>query len=47
VTPPAGYAVSADATAIPEGDSSVQMITVTVTRDGDTLLAIEDFKVDR
>jgi len=47
VTPPAGYTVSADATSILEGDSSVQMITVTVTRDGETLLTIEDFKVDR
>ena len=47
VTPPAGYAVSADATSIPEGDSSVQKITVTVARDGDTLLTVEDYKVDR
>jgi Tfp pilus assembly protein PilV len=47
VTPPAGYAISADAISIPEGDSSVQKITVTVTRDGDTLLTVEDYKVDR
>ena len=47
VTPLAGYAISADATSIPEGDSSVQKITVTVTRDGDTLLTVEDYKVDR
>jgi len=47
VTPPAGYAVSADATSIPESDSSVQMVTVTVARDGDTLLTVEDYKVDR
>lgn len=49
VTPPAGYTVSADATSIPEagGDNSVQMITVTVTRDSETLLTVEDFKVDR
>lgn len=47
VTPPAGYAVSADATSIPGGDGSIQMITVTVTRNGDTLLTVEDYKVDR
>ncbi len=47
VTPPVGYTVSAEATSIPEGDSSVQMITVAVTRDGDTLLTVEDYKVDR
>jgi type II secretory pathway pseudopilin PulG len=47
VTPPAGYTVSAGATSIPEGDSSIQKITVTVTRDGVTLLTVEDYKVDR
>jgi Tfp pilus assembly protein PilV len=47
VTPPAGYAISAEATSIPEGDSSIQKITVTVTRDSDTLLTVEDYKVDR
>ncbi len=47
-TPPAGYTVSAEATSIdPEGDSSIQKITVTVARDGDTLLTVEDYKVDR
>ena len=47
VTPPVGYTISAEATSIPEGDSSIQKITVTVTRDGDTLLTVEDYKVDR
>lgn len=47
VTPPTGYAVSADATSITEGDGLVQKITVTVTRNGETLLTAEDFKVDR
>jgi prepilin-type N-terminal cleavage/methylation domain-containing protein len=47
VTPPAGYAVSAEAASIPDTDSSIQMITVTVTRDGETLVTVEDFKVDR
>ena len=47
VTPPTGYAVSADAVSIPEGDSAIQKITVTVTRNGETLLTVEDYKVDR
>jgi Tfp pilus assembly protein PilV len=49
VTPPAGYTVSAEATSILEAgaDSSIQKITVTVTRDGVTLLTVEDYKVDR
>jgi Tfp pilus assembly protein PilV len=47
VTPPAGYAVSVDAQAIAEGDSAVQLITVTVTRGPDTLTVLEGYKVDR
>ena len=47
VTPEPGYTVSADATSIPGGDSSIQLVTVTVTRDGATLLTVEDYKVDR
>ncbi len=47
VTPPTGYAVTAAATSIPGGDSSIQQIMVTVTRDGETLLTVEDYKVDR
>jgi len=47
VTPPTGYAVSADGASIPEGNSAIQKITVTVTRNGETLLTVEDYKVDR
>jgi Tfp pilus assembly protein PilV len=54
VTPPAGYAVSVqtasvpDATSVPGADSTtIQKITVTVTRNSETLLTVEDFKVDR
>ena len=49
VTPPAGYTVSAEATSISEAglDSSIQKITVTVTRGGVTLLTVEDYKVNR
>lgn len=47
VTPPAGYAITAEASSIPDSDSAIQKITVTVTRSGETLLTVEDFKVDR
>lgn len=47
VTPPTGYTVSADAVSIPEGASTIQKITVTITRNGETLLTVEDYKVDR
>jgi Tfp pilus assembly protein PilV len=47
VTPPAGYALSAEAAYIPNADTSIQKITVAVTRNGETLVTVEDFKVDR
>jgi Tfp pilus assembly protein PilV len=54
VTPPAGYTVSVQADSVPEATSvpgadpsAIQKITVTVTRNGETLLTVEDFKVDR
>ena len=47
VTPPTGYVISADASSIPEGDSAIQKIIVIVSRDGETLLTVEDYKVDR
>jgi len=54
VTPLAGYTVSVQADSVPEATSvpgadpsTIQKITVTVTRDGETLLTVEDFKVDR
>jgi len=54
VTPPAGYTVSVQADSVPEATSvpgadpsTIQKITVTVTRNGETLLTVEDFKVDR
>ncbi len=48
VTPsPGGYAVSAVVEAIPDADSAIEKVTVTVTRDGKTLFVTEDYKVDR
>ena len=54
VTPLAGYTVSVQADSVPEATSvpgadpsTIQKITVTVTRDGETLLTVGDFKVDR
>jgi Tfp pilus assembly protein PilV len=48
VTPsPGGYAVTADAEAIPDADDNIEKIIVTVTRNGDTLLRVEDYRVNR
>lgn len=47
VTPPAGFSVTSSASSIAEGDSAIELITVTVSRGSDVLLAAEDYKVDR
>ncbi|MCJ7492298.1 MAG: hypothetical protein MUP15_09160 [Dehalococcoidia bacterium] len=48
VTPsPDVYAVAVTADVAPGGDSSIEKIVVTVTRNGKELLVAEDYKVDR
>ncbi len=49
ITLPEGYAVSVVVSAIPQagGDSDVQKITVSVSRDGAGILTIADYKVKR
>ena len=48
VTPvPSGYSVSAQASSISGRDSDIQKITVTVTYDGDTILTIDGYKMNR
>ncbi len=44
---PTNYAVTSDATAIAGRDSNIQLITVTVSREGNTLYTLEDYKVNR
>jgi len=48
VTPsPGGYGVVVEAASIPDTNSGIEKITVTVSRDGKTLLVVEDYKVNR
>lgn len=47
VTPPAGYSVTSNASTIPEGDASVQLITVQVLKDATPVFTLEGYKVDR
>ena len=44
---PAGYSISSDATSIAGRDANIQKITVTATRDGNVLLVLEAFKLNR
>ena len=44
---PTNYFVTSDATTIVGRDSNIQLITVTVGRDGNTLYTLEDYKVNR
>jgi len=44
---PEGYTVSVGVTAVPGGDTGIQKITVVVRREGEHLLSVEDYKVDR
>ena len=47
VVPQEGYGVSVNVSSVPGADVDIQKITVTVSRDGNGLLVIEDYKVDR
>lgn len=43
----AGYSISADAKAISGRDANIQRITASVRYDGEVLIALEDFKLNR
>ena len=44
---PTNYLVTSDATAIAGRDDNIQLITVTVSRGGNVLYTLEDYKVNR
>lgn len=44
---PSEFTISAEASAVEERDENVQKITVTVRRNGETKMVLEDFKVNR
>ena len=46
-TVPTNYVVTSDATAIAGKDDNIQLITVTVSRGGNTIYTLEDYKVNR
>ena len=44
---PAATPSTAEAESIPSSDDNIEKVVVTVTRNGDTLLVAEDYKVNR
>ena len=44
---PANYVVTSDATAIAGKDTNIQLITITVSRGGNLIYTLEDYKVNR
>ena len=47
VTPPSTYGVTVASSAIPEGDSAIQLITVNVSKDGSVVYSLQGYKADR
>lgn len=47
ITTPNGYSISVDVRNIPTADKEIQVITVTVSQSGETLLIVEEYKVNR
>ncbi len=47
VDTPEGYAISVTADSIPGTDTNIQIIAVTVSLDGEDILTLEDYKVNR
>ena len=47
VTSPAGYTIIVVVNTVPNADSDIQKITVTIRRDGEDIFTIEDYKVNR
>jgi hypothetical protein len=47
VDTPEGYVISIDVASIPDTDADIQKITVTISRDSEDLITVEDYKVNR
>ena len=47
VSAPAGYGISVAVTSVPDTDTDIQKITVDISRDGEAIMTIEDYKVNR
>lgn len=47
VAAPSGYAVAVAVSGVPGGGADIQKVTANITRDGELLLAVSDYKVNR
>ena len=47
VTEPAGYSISVSVSSVPDTDTDIQKVTVAVSRDGQNILTVADYKVYR
>jgi type II secretory pathway pseudopilin PulG len=47
VDEPEGYTISVEVASIPDTDTDIQKITVTISREGDNILTVEGYKVNR
>ena len=47
VDEPESYAISVGVGSIPDTDTDIQKITVTISREGEDVLTVEDYKVNR
>ena len=47
VAEPEGYDISVEVNPIPDTDTDIQKVTVTISRDGEEILTVEDYKVNR
>jgi type II secretory pathway pseudopilin PulG len=42
-----GYGISVEVSPVPDTDTSIQKVTVTISRDGEEILTVENYKVNR
>ena len=47
VDTPSGYHISMEVSAIPEADTAIQKVTVTVSRNGEGIFTVANYKVNR
>jgi type II secretory pathway pseudopilin PulG len=47
VSAPAGYGISVGVSAVPGGNANIQKVTANITRNGEVIMTVVDYKVNR